>query len=123
MNTRTFLRAVMSCAIFLAAATPSLFAQNLPPAEKTKIETLISHVEALGDAKFVRNGKEYDAPSAAKFIRKKWQANEKEIQSASDFIAKAASVSATSGQPYLIRFKDGRELKCGDYLTARLKKL
>ena len=37
------------------------------------------------------------------------------------FIAKAASVSSTSGKPYLIRFKDGREVKCGDYLKERLK--
>jgi len=40
-----------------------------------------------------------------------------------DFIDKVATVSGTSGKPYVIRFKDSREVKCGDYLTAELKKM
>jgi hypothetical protein len=40
-----------------------------------------------------------------------------------DFIEKVASVSSTSGKPYVIRFKDSHEVKCGDYLKEELKKL
>ena len=91
--------------------------------EKGRIEGLISHVENLKDAKFIRNGSTYDAKSAAKFLRGKWQANEKAIQTADDFIEKAASISTTTGKPYLIQFSDGREVKCGEYLKEELKKL
>ena len=91
--------------------------------EKAKIESLISHLENLKDATFIRNGSDYDAKSAAKFLRGKWQANDKEIKTAADFIAKAATGSSTTGKPYLIRFKDNTQTKCSDYLTARLKVL
>jgi len=92
-------------------------------AEKAKIESLISHVQGLENATFVRNGSEYSAANAAKFLRAKWERHEKEVQTAADFIAKVASASGTSGKAYLIRFKDGKETPCGDYLTAQLKKL
>ena len=121
MTFRTFLRTVFACLISLAAILPS----HAEPAaaEKAKIESLISHLENLKDATFVRNGSDYDAKSAAKFLRGKWQANDKDIKTATDFIAKAATVSSTTGKPYLIRFKDGTQTKCSDYLTARLKEL
>jgi hypothetical protein len=43
-------------------------------------------------------------------------------ESVVDFIDKIASVSSTTGKPYLIRFGDGREMKGADYLKAELKK-
>src|SRR5262245_57771463 len=91
--------------------------------EKEKIEALIKHIEGLKDATFVRNDSDYGAKTAARFLRGKWQAHEKEIKTAMDFIEKAASVSSTSGKPYVIRFKDAREVKCGEYLRDQLKKL
>lgn len=90
--------------------------------EKGRIEGLISHIETLKDVKFIRNGSSYDAKSAGKFLRGKWQANEKDIRTAEDFIEKAASFSSTTGKPYLIQFGDGREVKCGEYLKEELKK-
>lgn len=122
MTTRTFIRTAIGF-VFLPSAALPLHAGNPPPGEKAKIEALIGHLETLSGATFIRNGSDYDAKSAAKFLRGKWQAHEKEIQTAGDFIAKAATVSSTTGKPYLIRFKDGTRTKCGDYLTARLKKL
>jgi len=91
--------------------------------EKQKIEALIAKVEGLQNARFIRNGSHYDAKSAAKFLRGKWSANEKEISTAKDFIAKAGTGSSTSGKPYLIRFKHGRETACAEYLKAELGKL
>ena len=98
-------------------------AQNLPNSEKQKIETLIKQVANLKDAKFVRNGSAYNADSAAVFLRRKWEANESEVKTARDFIDKVASFSGTSGKPYLIRFKDGGEIKSRDFLLAQLKNL
>lgn len=98
-------------------------AQTLPNLEKQKIEALIKQVANLKDAKFVRNGSTYDADSAATFLRRKWGANESEVKTARDFIDKVASFSGTSGKPYLIRFKDGGEIKSRDFLLAQLKTL
>ncbi|MDB6003357.1 MAG: hypothetical protein JWR15_344 [Prosthecobacter sp.] len=98
-------------------------AETAPAAEKGKIEALISHVEGLDNATFIRNGSDYSAANAAKFLRAKWKRNDKEVKTADDFIAKVASVSGTSGKPYVIRFKDGKEMPCGGYLAAQLKKL
>lgn len=92
------------------------------PAEKAKIEALISHIQGLENATFIRNGSDYSGANAAKFLRAKWERNDKEVQTAADFIAKVASASGTSGKPYVIRFKDGKETPCGEYLTAQLKK-
>ena len=66
---------------------------------------------------------EYDAATAAKFVRGKWEASAAEIKTAKDFIEKAASISSTTGKPYLIRFKEGKEVKSRDYLLAELEKL
>lgn len=90
--------------------------------ENQKIEQLIAKVEAL-DAKFIRNGSEYDPKTAGKFLRGKWDHNKSTIKTAGDFITQAGSVSSTSGKAYMIRFKDGTERKCGDYLTEELAKL
>jgi hypothetical protein len=98
-------------------------AAEKPKTEKQKIEALIKHVEELTDAKFVRNDSEYDAKTAARFLRGKWEANEDEIKTAKDFVEKAGSVSSTTGKPYLIRFKEGKEVKSGEYLLDELKKL
>jgi hypothetical protein len=78
-------------------------------------------VRDLKDATFIRNGSAYNSKSAAIFLRRKWQANQSEVKTARDFIDKVASFSGTSGKPYLIRFKDGREVHSRDFLLARLK--
>ena len=91
--------------------------------ETEKIEHLISTVAALKDAVFVRNDKEYDGEAAADHMRRKWKWKADEIRTARDFIRIAASVSSTTGKPYLIRFKDGREVTSGDFLNAELEKL
>ena len=119
---RVVLTAVVMSLLALTTALQRTSAAE-PLGEKQKIEALIKHVEALNDTKFVRNGVEYDAESAGKFLRAKWAANESEIKTAKDFIEKIASASSTTGMPYLIRPKDGKEIKSGEFLLAKLKKL
>jgi hypothetical protein len=95
-----------------------------PPAVETqKIQALIQDVRDLKDATFIRNGSTYNSKSAAIFLRRKWQANQSEVKTARDFIDKVATFSGTSGKPYLIRFKDGKEIHSRDFLLARLKTL
>jgi tRNA C32,U32 (ribose-2'-O)-methylase TrmJ len=118
-----FLATGVGLALLLPTALNPIQAQEKPTTEKQKIEALIKHVEGMKDAKFVRNDKEYDAKTAAKFLRGKWEAKEAEIKTAKDFIEKVASASSTTGKPYLIRPKDGKEMKSGEYLLAELKKL
>lgn len=98
-------------------------AQNLPSAEKQKIELLIKRVGDLKDAKFVRNGSTHEPATAVRFLRGKWDANKADVKSARDFIDKVATKSGTSGKPYLIRFNDGKVIPSREFLLAELKKL
>jgi len=98
-------------------------AQTAPGPEKQKIEALIKQVGDLKDAKFVRNGSTHDVATAVRFLRGKWEANDSEVKTARDFIEKVASFSGTSGKPYLIRFKDGTEVKSKDILLSMLEKI
>ncbi len=107
----------------LAVVSLHVYAADLPGSERQKIEALIQQIEHLSDAVFIRNNKTYPAKTAALFLRGKWEATLEDITTAQDFIVKIASVSSTSGQPYRIRFSDGREVPSGEYLGAALKKL
>ena len=98
-----------------------LAAAPVTATEKQKIEALIHQVDVLKDASFIRNGSTYNSSYAATFLRRKWQANQSEVRTARDFIDKVASLSGTSGKPYLIRFKDGKEIHSRDFLLAKLK--
>ncbi len=122
MNLRNFLQMVVLAVASLGFGGLAN-AADLPAAEKTKIEALISKIENLGEAKFIRNGSEYDAKTAAKFLRGKWEKKAKEIASAKDFIDKAATKSDMSGKPYMIQLKGQAATPCGDYLKAELEKL
>jgi hypothetical protein len=95
-------------------------AQTLSVPEKQKIEALIKQVSELKDANFIRNGWSYSADNAATFLRRKWQANDSSVKTARDFVDKVASFSGTSGKPYLIRFKDGKEIGSREYLLGEL---
>jgi hypothetical protein len=124
MRKQGFLRLIFSCALFLAIALPTFVAgQTAPAAERQKIESLIKQVGELKDAKFVRNGSTHDVSTAVRFLRGKWEANDADVKTARDFIDNVASRSGTSGKPYLIRFKDGRETKSRDFFLAELRKL
>jgi hypothetical protein len=110
--------------LFLLLAVPSwLQAQSLPAVEKQKIEALIKQVGDLKEAKFIRNGSTYEPSTAVRFLRGKWDANSSDVRSARDFIDKVATTSGTSGKPYLIRFKDGKEIQSRDFLLIELKKI
>ena len=96
----------------------------LKKGEKEKIDALFKQLESLKDATFIRNDRAYQPKEAAAMMRNKWETLEEDIKTAAEFIEKIMTVS-TSGtkKPYLIRFKDGKEIKCADFLNAELKKI
>jgi hypothetical protein len=106
---------VQLAALLLTLASP-------PPTETQKIEMLISYVEKL-DAVFIRNGSEHEPRAAAKHMRDKWDHSRSKIVTADAFITHIASYSSMTGKPYLVRFRDGREVKSGELLRAELSRI
>ncbi len=107
---------ILAVMILLSFLTSSLRADRVIPGDQDRIRYLISHVEGMKEAAFVRNGSSYGSRIAAYFLRKKWEANQDKVRTAEDFIETIASKSSTTGKPYLIRFKNGQEIECGKYL-------
>jgi ABC-type phosphate transport system auxiliary subunit len=91
--------------------------------EQDKIEHLIQHIAGLKEAKFLRNGGEHSAEEAASHLRKKLAAAKSEIKSADDFVAKVATQSSLTDEPYTLRLSDGRLVNLADYLRAELQSL
>jgi hypothetical protein len=91
------------------------------PAENDKIQYLIASVENLQGAKFIRNGSEYDGKEAAGHLRMKLKKAGGRVRTADDFIKLCASQSYLSGEPYTVRFADGRVIRAEDYFRDRLK--
>jgi len=91
--------------------------------EKQKIESLISSIEHLKNAKFNRNGTLYDATTAAKHLRMKLNKAGDDIKTAQDFIDQIASKSSMTGQDYKIVYSDGKEILARKYFYDKLKTL
>jgi hypothetical protein len=91
--------------------------------ESDKIERLISEIEHLKDAKFIRNGSEYSAADAAELLRSKLEAAGNEILTAEHFIEHVGSKSSTSGESYQIKFSDGTVVNAGDFLRLQLNEI
>jgi Family of unknown function (DUF5329) len=106
--------------ILLLALGTLTFAATLSPLEESKIEYLISSIETLPNAQFVRNGVAYEAKAAAQHLRFKLRNAGARVATAEDFIRLCASVSSMSGTRYEIRFSDGRVIWSEDFLRQRL---
>ena len=114
---------IVAAAVAVSVRPDAVRAAGLPPAEEKQIEALIATIERRTDATFIRNGRPFGAAAAAEFLRRKWRLREADVGSADDFIEKVASYSSTTGQPYLIRFSDGRETPCSIFLRTELSDL
>lgn len=88
--------------------------------EAAKIRYLIASVEALEGAKFIRNGREYDARSAANHLRLKLKNAGDRVRTAEDFIKFCGSKSSMSGEPYLIRLTGGTIVKTEVFFRKKL---
>ncbi|MCX5850092.1 MAG: DUF5329 domain-containing protein [Deltaproteobacteria bacterium] len=89
--------------------------------ERKKIEFLISSVENLKGARFIRNGSEHDGKEAAEHLRMKLQKAGSHVQTADDFIRLCASKSFITGNPYMIKFPEGKTIKSEKYFREKLK--
>ena len=104
----------------LLFATASIAA---PLTEDQKIDAMIHSVEVLPGAQFIRNGSSYDGKSAADHLRSKRRYAGSRIKTAEDFIQGIASRSSMSGQPYQVRFADGKTENSEVYFHDELKRL
>lgn len=91
--------------------------------ETAKIQYLISSVETLQGATFIRNGREYDAGKASNHLRLKLKTLGNKVKTAEDFINLCASKSSMTGESYLIRFADGSIMKSEQFFKDKLKAL
>ena len=91
------------------------------PAAEIEINHLLGLIETSG-CEFFRNGTWYDAQRAATHLRGKYQALAAggQIETAEDFIDKAASSSSMSGQAYLIRCGGGAQMTTRQWFSAAL---
>jgi hypothetical protein len=111
--------------LFLFVFNTNNFIQLEPPeiSEREKIEYLISHVENLKDAFFIRNGRTHSPEDAAKHLRTKLRYSRNHINTAEEFIQICATRSSLTGRKYLITFSDGRSIESGEYLLQLLDEL
>lgn len=105
--------------IFLVLMVGDTFAQESHEIEK--IQYLISSIETLNGAEFLRNGKAYDAKTAAAHLRFKLKWAGDRVNTAEDFIRLCASKSSLSGKPYLVRFSNGVTMEAEVFFHNRLK--
>jgi hypothetical protein len=96
---------------------------QLLPAESLNdsINYLLDYV-ANSNAIFIRNGQTHTPQEAANHIKAKYEHFKNEIKTPEDFIRLSASKSLLTGQPYLVRTKDGKEIQLSEWLTDALKK-
>jgi hypothetical protein len=91
--------------------------------EQARIDRLIEYVRARKDVRFIRNGSDYSCEDAAKFMRGKMNSMGEHVTSAEQFIDQIASRSSTSGQPYMMRFADGKTTPVAQFLGEELKRM
>jgi Family of unknown function (DUF5329) len=106
----------IACLTFAAAVN----ANDRSPEEDARIDYLLAIVASMHDAQFIRNGTPYDGAAAVKHLRLKLRAAGSRVKTAEDFISYCASASSVSGQPYEIRFSDGRVVRSADFLRQKL---
>ena len=74
------------------------------------------------DATFIRNGQAHTSAEAFAHIKAKYEHFKGEIKTPEDFIRLSASKSLLTGQPYLVRTADGKQMRLDAWLTEALKK-
>ncbi len=110
---------VIGFMVLLSLTAGNVQAQN--PPEAAKIRYLILSVEALEGAKFLRNGREYDAKEAADHLRLKLKTAGNRVKTADDFIRLCGSRSSLTGEAYRIRFADGTAMEAAVFFRNKLK--
>ena len=108
---------LLAAFIFLSISTGQIFATD---SLDESIKFLLDYV-AKSDATFIRNGQAHTPHEAVNHIKAKYEHFKSEIKTPEDFIRLAASKSLLTGQPYLVRPRDGKQMQLDAWLTAALK--
>ena len=117
-------RRTLVCLLGMALSGLGRAAQATPaPAEMSRIEKLLTSLGARRDLRMIRNGTAYDCETAVTFLRRKLAAMGDDVKTAEEFIDRIASRSSTSGQPYLVRLSDGKDVPAGEFLRLELVRL
>lgn len=114
---RVLLFVALANAIAVAwAATP------VPPVARSEIDGLLARLEEPG-CEFNRNGTWYTGAEAKSHLLRKLQHLEERgaVQTAEQFIELAATSSSASGQPYLVRCRNGAPVASATWLRTRLQ--
>jgi hypothetical protein len=111
-------RAILLASLVLAAPAP---AAEPSAAARAEIGHLLGYLAASG-CRFYRNGSWYDSAEARDHLRKKYDhlAASGMIGTAEEFIARAASESSVSGQPYQVRCGSAAPVTSARWLEAEL---
>lgn len=107
--------------ILLLGGSPTWSQKGLT--ENQKIDSLIAYVKNSKHITFIRNGDEHAAKDAAKHLKRKRDWLEDDIQTAREFIEKAATKSSFSGKYYTVRLKSGKIVRNAHFLLEKLKQL
>jgi hypothetical protein len=91
------------------------------PAPNPEITWLLQYMEKA-DVKFIRSGKEYTPQEGADHLRLKLGKAGGKVKTAEDFIDGIASKSYLNGDPYLVKFRDGKTQPTGPWLKEALAK-
>ena len=111
-----FVRLFLIVALALGLSAQKATAESL---EQT-INYLLEYV-ANSNATFIRNGVAHTPQEAVDHIKAKYEHFKAEIKTPDDFIRLSASKSLRTGQPYLVRTAEGKEMRLDAWLTAALK--
>ena len=109
--------------VFALLAAAVVHAQQPALSNEQKIEALIASVAELRGAVFIRNGSEYDGKTAADHLRTKREKAGSRVKTPDDFIRLCGSSSSMTGEPYQIRYSDGRTEPAEAFLRTRLAEL
>jgi Family of unknown function (DUF5329) len=100
----------------ICSAVPAGAAESF---EQT-IAFLLHRIETA-DATFIRNGQAHTPQEAVAHVRAKYEHFKTQIKTPEDFIRLAATKSLLTGQPYLVRTHDGKEMPLNTWLSNALR--
>ena len=107
--------------LLLGLALLSVASAAPPAIAQAEINYLLGFIESSG-CEFYRNGSRYDSKRAQAHLREKYEllAAADQINTAEDFIEKAATKSSLSGRPYQVRCGGGEAVTTNQWLRQVL---
>ncbi|MFO7606244.1 MAG: DUF5329 family protein [Desulfurivibrionaceae bacterium] len=107
-------------AALLLVAVATTAASEPGPLEAEKISCLISSIETLEGAIFIRNGSEHSPREAGEHLRMKLGNAGSRVRTAEDFIRLCASRSFLTRKPYLIKYDNDTVIETATFLREKL---